>query len=632
MTFSELNLIAPILKAVAEEGYEIPTPIQEQAIPLLLEGRDLVGCAQTGTGKTAAFAIPILQMLSSKPHNPAHKKAIRCLILTPTRELALQIADSLTSYGRHLSLKTTVVFGGVSQGAQTETLKKGVDILVATPGRLLDLIGQKFIELHHVEIFVLDEADRMLDMGFAPDVKRVIAMLPEIRQNMLFSATMPPEIVKLVDKLLREPVKVAVTPVSSTVDTITQSVYFVGKKEKRLLLTHLLQDESLRSVLVFTRTKHGADRVTKDLIRAGITVAAIHGDKSQNNRVAALTQFKARKIRVLVATDIAARGIDVDDMSHVVNFDLPNVPETYVHRIGRTGRAGLEGVAISFCDEEEKAYLKDIQKLIGKQVPVVLDQPYPLEAYVEPERTEDPADRQRGRGRRPAPAGAGRSADGRRGSPDIQEFERIAAQLVDRSGHTAGRSGRKRDVIRDQADRAGVVPRSGTSRTGEGSPRGDSRQASGSGSVRTDSGRGSGNNQSTGRSAGARPDSGRQGSSRTDAGRTGAGRSDSARSGAGRSDAGRSGATRNDGARAGAGRSDTGRSGATRNDGARTGPTRNDGGRQTTGRPIPARKPADSRPSVDEDVRTYTGIAAEKPGPFESASFLSQPTRRPKDL
>ena len=601
MTFSALNLIAPILKAVAEEGYEIPTPIQEQAIPLLLEGRDLVGCAQTGTGKTAAFAMPILQMLSSKPHNPAHKKAIRCLILTPTRELALQIADSLTSYGRHLALKTTVVFGGVSQGAQTETLKKGVDILVATPGRLLDLIGQKFIELHHVEIFVLDEADRMLDMGFAPDVKRVIAMLPEIRQNMLFSATMPPEIVKLVDRLLHDPAKVAVTPVSSTVDTISQSVYFVGKKEKRLLLTHLLKDESLRSVLVFTRTKHGADRVTKDLLRAGITVAAIHGDKSQNNRVAALTQFKARKIRVLVATDIAARGIDVDDLSHVVNFDLPNVPETYVHRIGRTGRAGLEGVAISFCDEEEKAYLKDIQKLIGKQVPVVFDQPYPLENYVEPERTDDPDDRQRGRGRRPAPAGAGRSPEGRRGASDVQEFERIASQLVDRSGHTAGRSGRKRDVIREQADRT-VGTRSRNDRAGEGSLRGDSRQVSGSGTIRSDARQGSVTGQSAGRTAAGRSDAGRQGSTRTDAGRTGAGRTDGGRSGAGRADA------------------------------TRTYASRNDGSRQTTGRPIPSRKPADGRPSAEEDVRTYTGIAAEKPGPFESASFLSQPTRRPKDL
>ena len=437
----------------------IANPIQAESIPLLLEGRDLVGCAQTGTGKTAAFAIPILQRLDEKPHNSAHRKAIRCLILTPTRELALQIGESLAAYGRHLPLKTAVIFGGVSQGAQTETLRRGVDILVATPGRLLDLIGQKFIELHHVEIFVLDEADRMLDMGFAPDVKRIIAMLPEIRQNMLFSATMPPEIVKLVDRLLNEPAKVAVTPVSSTVDTIDQSIYFVGKKEKRLLLTHLLKDAKLRSVLVFTRTKHGADRVARDLSRAGIAVAAIHGDKSQNSRVMALTQFKARKIRVLVATDIAARGIDVDDLSHVINFDLPNVPETYVHRIGRTGRAGLEGSAISFCDEEEKAYLKDIKKLIGKDIPVVTDQPYPLENYVAPEPVDPPAGQQRGRRDRQG-AQSSREAQGRQGrnrQPDGRGQQDHRGQ-AEGHGRPESRTGQQTRTPRDARAPQGSPP------------------------------------------------------------------------------------------------------------------------------------------------------------------------------
>ncbi len=439
MRFDELNIIAPILQAVKEEGYEIPTPIQEQTIPILLGKRDLIGCAQTGTGKTAAFAIPILQLLSEHKSAAVHKKAIRALILTPTRELAVQICESFEAYGRHLPLKTTVVFGGVSQVAQTNTLKAGVDILVATPGRLLDLIGQKFIELHHIEIFVLDEADRMLDMGFAPDVKRVIGMLPEIRQNMLFSATMPPEIIRLADKFLTNPAKFSITPDSSIVEIIEQSLYFIGKKDKRLLLIELLKSPELASVLVFSRTKHGADRITKDLARAEIPVAAIHGDKSQNNRQAALNQFKAKKIRVLVATDIAARGIDIDELTHVVNYDLPNVPETYVHRIGRTGRAGLGGVAISFCDEAEKVCLKDIQKLIGRQVPIVYEHPWPLDKYVD----NDP----------PEPMGGGRGQNGRNASvPRDSRGQRLPA---DRSEGGTTRGARSADGVPGQKSSRG---------------------------------------------------------------------------------------------------------------------------------------------------------------------------------
>ncbi len=371
MTFKDLNLITPILKAVDAEGYTMPTPIQQKAIPVILEGKDLVGCAQTGTGKTAAFAIPLLQNLSGEQGNGKGPREIRALILTPTRELAIQIGESLSSYGRFTGIRHTVIFGGVSQTPQTNALRRGVDILVATPGRLLDLINQKYINLEHVRNFVLDEADRMLDMGFSHDVKRIIALLPADRQTLLFSATMPPEITKLVDSILKEPVRVAVTPVSSTVDTIEQSVYFVERKDKKSLLIRLLADKSVSSALVFTRTKHGADKVARDLTKAKISAQAIHGNKSQMARQLALNSFKSRNTRVLVATDIAARGIDVQELSHVINFDLPNVPETYVHRIGRTGRAGLGGVALSFCDSEEKEYLRDIQKLIAKKIPVI---------------------------------------------------------------------------------------------------------------------------------------------------------------------------------------------------------------------------------------------------------------------
>lgn len=379
MSFENLKLIEPILKALKTEGYTQPTPIQEQAIPIVLSRKDLLGCAQTGTGKTAAFAIPILQILREDNVGKTTPRSIKALILTPTRELAIQIGESFTAYGKHTGVKHTVIFGGVSQKAQTDALRNGVDVLIATPGRLLDLMNQKYIHLHHISMFVLDEADRMLDMGFIHDIKKVIAKLPAKRQSLFFSATMPPEISKLADTILSNPEKVAVTPVSSTVDSIRQEMYFVDKKDKKSLLIHLLKDAGIVTALVFTRTKHGADKVAKDLLRAGIKAEAIHGNKSQNARQRALKNFKSKETRVLVATDIAARGIDVEELSHVINFELPNVPETYVHRIGRTGRAGLSGVAISFCDIEEKEFLKDIHKLISKSIPVIDDQPYHLD-------------------------------------------------------------------------------------------------------------------------------------------------------------------------------------------------------------------------------------------------------------
>jgi ATP-dependent RNA helicase RhlE len=379
MTFQELDLIEPILKALQTEGYTQPTPIQEQSIPLILQRKDLLGCAQTGTGKTAAFAIPILQILHKEENAaPPGPRVIKSLILTPTRELAIQIAESFAAYGRHTGLKYTVVFGGVSQGPQTTALKAGVDVLIATPGRLLDLINQGFVKLQHLRIFVLDEADRMLDMGFINDVKKIITKIPVKRQTLFFSATMPPEIQKLANTILSNPVKVEVTPVSSTAEKVEQAVYFVDKKDKRNLLYYILQDKAIVSALVFTRTKHGADKVMKDLVKSGIRAEAIHGNKSQSQRQNALKNFKEKKTRVLVATDIAARGIDIDELSHVINYELPNIPESYVHRIGRTGRAGASGIALSFCDYEEKDYLKDINKLIGKPVPVIESHPYPL--------------------------------------------------------------------------------------------------------------------------------------------------------------------------------------------------------------------------------------------------------------
>jgi len=379
MLFNQLPIIEPILKALESEGYVHPTPIQEKSIPHTVQGRDLLGCAQTGTGKTAAFAVPILQNLA-KRHipGPGEKRPIRTLILTPTRELAIQIGESFSAYGKNLALRHTVIFGGVSQKAQTDALQRGVDILIATPGRLLDLIDQGFIHLKSLEIFVLDEADRMLDMGFIHDVKKVIRLLPQKRQTLFFSATMPPEIAVLADTILTDPVKLAVTPVASTVDKVSQSVFFVEKGDKKRLLIHLLGDKNIRSALVFTRTKHGANRLAGDLVKAGVRSEAIHGNKSQNARQLALSNFKSGHTRVLVATDIAARGLDIEELSHVINYELPNIPETYVHRIGRTARAGLTGTALSFCEAEELPYLKDIQKLIRQSVPVVENHPFAI--------------------------------------------------------------------------------------------------------------------------------------------------------------------------------------------------------------------------------------------------------------
>lgn len=375
MRFEELNIVTPIMKALKAEGYEVPTPIQQRVIPAILAGRDLLGCSQTGSGKTAAFAIPLLQILNKERIDEKDPRIIKALILAPTRELAVQTGESLSAYGRYTRVRHTVIFGGVSQVSQTEALRAGVDILVATPGRLLDLMGQGYVKLDHIKLFVLDEADRMLDMGFSHDVKKIMAQLPAAKQTLLFSATMPPEIKSMVDSILSNPVKAEVTPVSSVVNTIDQSVYFVEKRDKKALLIKLLRNESVDSVLVFTRTKHGADNVVRNLAKARITAQAIHGDKSQIARQYALNNFKSKRTRVLVATDIAARGIDVKELSHVINFDLPNIPETYVHRIGRTGRAGMGGTALSFCDNEEKAYLRDIQRLISREIPVIEDRP-----------------------------------------------------------------------------------------------------------------------------------------------------------------------------------------------------------------------------------------------------------------
>ena len=408
MLFKELPLIEPILRALADEGYETPTPIQRQAIPVVLQQRDLLGCAQTGTGKTAAFTVPILQLMDAHPPAGHGQRPIRTLILTPTRELAIQIGESIKAYGKHLNIRSLVIFGGVSQVPQVQSLHQGVDILVATPGRLLDLMQQGHITLRDIRFFVLDEADRMLDMGFVHDVKRIIAHLPQRRQTLFFSATMPAEIQSLADALLKDPVRVEVTPVSSTAETVGQSLYFVEKKFKTPLLVHILADTNIKSLLVFSRTKHGANKIVKDLLKAGISAEAIHGNKSQNARQLALQNFKNRKTRVLVATDIAARGIDIDELGHVANFDLPNVPETYVHRIGRTGRAGASGLAFSFCDAEEREFLRDIQKLIGKKIPVI--ESHPFAGMVAPRETESsaPAPRQERRQhsepRRPQPA------------------------------------------------------------------------------------------------------------------------------------------------------------------------------------------------------------------------------------
>ena len=364
-----MGVSAPVLRALAERGYVTPTPIQRQAIPHLIAGRDLLGVAQTGTGKTAAFALPSIQWLAERNERaaPGHPRA---LILTPTRELASQIAEALEFYGRYLSLRTTVVFGGVGKGPQVRALRRGVDVLVATPGRLLDLMGEGEIHLKHVDIFVLDEADRMLDMGFLRDVRRIVDALPGRRQSLLFSATMPPDIADLGRSLLYDPVRVEVTPPSTTVERIAQCVYFVPKAGKRWLLLDLLRDEAVERALVFSRTKHGANRIVKQLAMGGIEARALHGNKSQGQRERALAAFRDGEVRVLIATDIAARGLDVRGISHVINFDLPNIPESYVHRIGRTARAGKGGIAISFCDESERGYLKDIERQIRMNIDV----------------------------------------------------------------------------------------------------------------------------------------------------------------------------------------------------------------------------------------------------------------------
>ncbi|MDG1742113.1 MAG: DEAD/DEAH box helicase [Crocinitomicaceae bacterium] len=377
MTFNNLGLIQPILEALEEKGYTQPTPIQEQAIPILLKRRDLLGCAQTGTGKTAAFAIPIIQLIEQNKDDQAGKRKVKALVVTPTRELAIQIGENFTAYCKHTRLRNTVIFGGVKQGAQTNALRGGVDILVATPGRLLDLIQQGYITLKHIEYFVLDEADQMLDMGFIHDIKKILAKLPKERQSLFFSATMPKNIVALSREILGNYDKVTIQPEQATAERVEQAICYVAKKDKPALLVHLIHDKNPESTLVFSRTKHGADKIVRKLSKANITAAAIHGNKSQNQRQRALGDFKKGKLNVLVATDIAARGIDVSQLELVINYDLPNVAETYVHRIGRTGRASASGESISFCDIDEKAYLKDIQKLIGQHIPVIEDHPYP---------------------------------------------------------------------------------------------------------------------------------------------------------------------------------------------------------------------------------------------------------------
>ncbi|MDD2278884.1 MAG: DEAD/DEAH box helicase [Bacteroidales bacterium] len=377
MKFEDLKIIEPILKALKEEKYSVPTSIQEKAIPLIIDRNDVLGSAQTGTGKTAAFAIPILQHLFLDRQRANSSRNINALIITPTRELAIQIAESFSTYGKYTGLKTAVVFGGVKQGQQTDALHRGVDILVATPGRLLDLMDQGFVKLNSVEYFVLDEADRMLDMGFIHDIRKIIAKLPAKRQSLFFSATMPDTIVELSSKILNNPIKVDVSPISSTADTIRQYLYYTNKATKLDLLIYILQDPKIDQVLLFSRTKHGADKITRHLKKGKIQAAAIHGDKAQNARQKVLQQFKDGEIRVLVATDIAARGIDIDKLKYVINYDIPNIAETYVHRIGRCGRAGDEGVSISICEPEENVFIKDIETLIDQKIKKIKDNPFP---------------------------------------------------------------------------------------------------------------------------------------------------------------------------------------------------------------------------------------------------------------
>jgi ATP-dependent RNA helicase RhlE len=430
MSFKKLDLIEPIQRALKTEGYEKPTPIQEQAIPIILQRKDLLGCAQTGTGKTAAFAIPIIQILH-ETHNPAKgKRKIKSLIVTPTRELAIQIGESFAAYGRYAGLKHTVIFGGVGERPQTDALRQGIDILIATPGRLLDLMNQGYVDLRQIELFVLDEADRMLDMGFIHDVKRIIAELPRERQSLFFSATMPQDIVKLSQTILKNPVKVEVTPEVTTAEKVEQQMFMVNYADKRSLLLHLLRSQEIVSALVFTRTKHGADKVVQFLQKNGHEAQAIHGNKSQNARVKALSDFKNGKIRLLVATDIAARGIDIDDLSHVINYEIPNIPETYIHRIGRTGRAGQSGIALSFCDNTEILFLRDIQRLISQNIPVVNDHPYAMTDFT-PEKA--PAKTARKPIQRQHNGQAVRESSGRRENSSVQHVTDQTEQKPNRS-------------------------------------------------------------------------------------------------------------------------------------------------------------------------------------------------------
>ena len=453
MTFQTLGLCAPILTALEEHGYERPSPIQEKAIPPALAGRDVLGCAQTGTGKTCAFAAPILQRLSA---SRVQGHPLRALILTPTRELAIQIEESFLAYGKHLPLRCAVIFGGVGQNPQVEALGRGVDILVATPGRLMDLYQQGFVKLDQLEIFVLDEADRMLDMGFIHDVKKILKWLPRKKQTMLFSATMPPEIAELVNSLLHDPVRVAVDPVSSPVEAIQQSVYFVDKNNKTKLLAYLIRELDVKNALVFTRTKHGANKVARDLAKAGITAAAIHGNKSQTARQQALADFKAGRVQGLVATDIAARGLDIEELSHVFNYNLPEVPETYVHRIGRTGRAGREGAAVAFCDFGEKPLLRDIEKLMGRTVPAVEDHPYPMVVLEAPKKDkrgriineEDAEARAAAKERRRAQDAANKAAAEERkkkaGEAVLSAVSAVAAAVTGEGGSQDGKKKKRR--------------------------------------------------------------------------------------------------------------------------------------------------------------------------------------------
>ena len=467
MTFQTLGLCAPILTALEEHGYERPSPIQEKAIPPALAGRDVLGCAQTGTGKTCAFAAPILQRLSA---SRVQGHPLRALILTPTRELAIQIEESFLAYGKHLPLRCAVIFGGVGQNPQVEALGRGVDILVATPGRLMDLYQQGFVKLDQLEIFVLDEADRMLDMGFIHDVKKILKWLPRRKQTMLFSATMPPEIAELVNSLLHDPVRVAVDPVSSPVEAIQQSVYFVDKNNKTKLLAHLIRELEVKNALVFTRTKHGANKVARDLAKAGITAAAIHGNKSQTARQQALADFKAGKVQCLVATDIAARGLDIEELSHVFNYNLPEVPETYVHRIGRTGRAGREGEAVAFCDFGEKPLLQDIEKLMGRTVPAVEDHPYPMVVLEAPKKDkrgriineEDAEARAAAKERRRAQDAASKAAAEERkkkaGEAVLSAVSAVAAAVTGEGGSQDGKKKKRRRKKGTGGGEAAPVP------------------------------------------------------------------------------------------------------------------------------------------------------------------------------